>query len=64
MKIKKHIETQISKEFYRQFFAKKMRKSLMKMPIDQRYEVIRSTYEQLDKDVNRTMKILYVSKNA
>ena len=41
-----------------------MRKSLMKMPIDQRYQFIRSTYEKLDKDITLTMQVLFVSKNT
>lgn len=36
----------------------------MKMPIDQRYECIRSTYNRLGKNMSLSMQILQVSKNT
>lgn len=36
----------------------------MKMPIDQRYEVIRSTFNRFDKDMKLSMQTLGVSKNT
>lgn len=41
-----------------------MKNALSQMPIQQRYEYIRNVYKLLNKDINKCMAILQVSKNT